>query len=274
MIHSGFVEIDNLRIHFQMSQGDGPVLLLLHGNSCSSVTFKKQLSGSFGKKYKVFSIDLPGHGLSSHATDVSQYSLSGYANIIAKFIEVMGFEEVFLVGCSLGGHIALQAASLIPNTRGIAIYGAPPLNLPLQIEERFFPSKVVDFVFAEELSKEQVTLFVSLFFSPGRNLNTELFVDDMLRTAPEARPNLGKSIGEGYYMDETQIVTELTVPLAILHGENEQIVNGQYYHSLQISSLWRNSAQIVEDAGHMIHWEQPEVFNNLLESFISDTCDD
>ena len=264
------VEIDSLRIAYRISSGCEATIVLLHGNSCSSATFGPQLSGYLGGKYKLISLDFPGHGSSSPASDPSVYGLSGYAKIVAEFVDVLHLENIFLVGCSLGGHVALQISTLLQNIKGIMIFGAPPLNNPLDIEPRFFPTSVIDYVFAPKLNREETKLFASLMLAPGKKTSLQPLTNDIAKTVPEARRNLGLSIGKGNYHDEVQLVSELSVPLAILHGEQDQLVDYTYYSSLEIPCLWRKSIQIIKNTGHCIHWEHPTAFNALLDEFIVD----
>ncbi len=268
-----YISIRNRKIAYYMSSGTGPVLFFIHGNSCSSNTFNKQLTGRLGRKYRVIAFDLPGHGNSEPAADLSTYSLSGYGQLVAELAIALQLRDIFLVGCSLGGHIALQASSLVPNLLGIAIFGTPPLDVPLQIEDKFYPTNVVDYVFAPTLNMEEAISFASLFFShmpEPDNTDISLFVEDILMTHPDARPRLGDSIASGNYLDEVDIVSKLPVPLAIIHGAQEQIVIAEYFKSLSIPSLWRNHPQIVKDAGHLVQWEQPTAFDNLLDQFATD----
>lgn len=264
------LKLGSLTIAYRVSPGSDATIVLLHGNSCSSATFAPQLDSYLGEKYQLISLDFPGHGLSSPAPDPSIYGLSGYAKIVAEFVDVLHLENIFLVGCSLGGHVALQISTLLQNIKGIMTFGAPPLNNPLDIEPRFFPTSVIDYVFAPQLNREETRLFASFMLAPGKKTSLQPLMNDIAKTVPEARPNLGKSIGKENYHDEVQLVSELSVPLAILHGEQDQLVDYTYYSSLEIPCLWRKSIQIVKDTGHFIQWEHPTAFNGLLDEFIVD----
>ncbi|MEZ4519302.1 MAG: alpha/beta hydrolase [Chloroflexota bacterium] len=92
----------------------------------------------------------------------------------------------------------------------------------------------------------------------------------MLHTDGRARALFGASVGETRYKDEVQIVQNMDTPLAIIHGAEEQLVNVEYLRSLTIPSLWRGEVQIIEDAGHATHWEQPDRFNAILTEFAAD----
>ena len=88
------------------------------------------------------------------------------------------------------------------------------------------------------------------------------------RSVGSARAGLAASIKPGGYQDEVEIVANLSMPLAIFHGKEEQLVSEPYISKLTIPTLWRNEVQVITGAGHAPHWEQPERFNALLEAFI------
>ena len=54
--------IDEQRIVYTTSDGEGPAVLLIHGNSSSSRTFQPQLESELGRTYRMVAIDLPGFG--------------------------------------------------------------------------------------------------------------------------------------------------------------------------------------------------------------------
>lgn len=98
----------------------------------------------------------------------------------------------------------------------------------------------------------------------------DLLVEAMLRTDGRARAALWQSVVEGNYADEVALVSDLAKPLAIVHGEDDQLVNLAYIKGLNIPTLWRGGVQVVANAGHAPHWEQPERFNHLLEEFVEE----
>ena len=122
------VDASNGAIAVHELQGQGPAVVLIHGNSCSSRAFSRQLDGALGRRFRLVAIDLPGHGASEDAKDPSSYSLPGHARAVRSVVEALGLGEARFVGWSLGGHIALEMAPDLPKARGFLIFGAPPIN--------------------------------------------------------------------------------------------------------------------------------------------------
>ena len=79
---------------------------------------------------------------------------------------------------------------------------------------------------------------------------------------------LGRAPERGLYRDEGTVVRDLKVPLAVLHGDEEQLVNGRYFGSLAMPTLWRGAVQMIPGAGHAPQWETPEAFDALIEAFV------
>lgn len=270
MIPVNYIEISGQKIAYYQSLGVGANVLFIHGNSCSGLTFRKQLIGQLGEKFRLIAIDLPGHGNSDQALEKSQYSLPGYARIISEVVTSLNLKSLILVGWSLGGHIALQAAPIIEALRGIVIYGTPPLDLPLEIEGKFFSNKLIEYAFTSQLSKKQATDFAKLFFSPNSNDDINPFITDILKTDGNARVGLGDCINSSNYLNEVEIVNNLEIPLGIFHGKSEQLVDYENFKKLTIPKLWRNSCQIIDEGGHALHWQKADVFNQFLDEFVND----
>jgi pimeloyl-ACP methyl ester carboxylesterase len=66
-------------------------------------------------------------------------------------------------------------------------------------------------------------------------------------------------------------VRGLRVPLAILHGGQEQLISGAYIASLAMPTLWRGAVQTIPGADHAPQWETPQALDALLDAFIEET---
>jgi pimeloyl-ACP methyl ester carboxylesterase len=126
--------------------------------------------------------------------------------------------------------------------------------------------------FQESVDSREASAYVAAFFRPEFADIPPFFLDDVLRTDGRARSNLGASIGPGEFRDECAVVRDLRVPLAVLHGDKEQLVNGRYFDSVAMPTLWRGAAQMIPDAGHTPQWETPQVFDALIETFVRETA--
>ena len=270
-MRSQIVQVGPQTINFYESAGRGPAALLVHGNSCSGLSFRHQLDGSLGAKHRLVAIDLPGHGESAPAADPqSTYTLPGYAGIVAGVVELLGLQEAVYVGWSLGGHVLLEASDQLPGARGLMIFGTPPIGDPSTMAQAFLPNPAMGSGFKADLTEEEIDALAAAFFKPGTQHIPDVFITDIRRTDGQARQVLGGSVRPGGYRDEVEVVANLSIPLAVLHGEHDQLVNLAYIQALAMPALWRGEVQVIPDAGHTPQWEEPKQFNALLEAFLKD----
>lgn len=100
------INIENIDINYELS-GDTntETVIILHGWGANLKTFAP-VSKYLSKKYKVYSIDLPGFGESSEPD--STYNVSSYANVVLNFIKVMDINNPTLIGHSFGGRVIMK----------------------------------------------------------------------------------------------------------------------------------------------------------------------
>lgn len=271
-----FLQIGNQKIAYYESDCSSltcssPAVVFIHGNSSSGCTFKNQLNSPLANKYRLIAIDLPGHGSSETAKIPKEtYTLSGYAGIIETFTRQLSLEDSVFVGWSLGGHILLEAAERLSEATGFVILGTPPISTPSDFAEAFLPHPAGEFLFKGGLSEKEIDVFAASCFCPEDPQISSSLKNDIRQADPKAREYFGKSIMQGNFTDEIEITSNLKTPLAIIHGEKDQLINISYLLKLRVPSLWRKEPQIIAGASHTPHLEQPEKFNMLLIDFIQD----
>lgn len=266
------VEIEGLAInYYEAGEGDTTVFLV-HGNSSSARSFIHQIA-DLSEDYRVIAMDLPGHGLSDRAIEpATTYNFPGYARIIVSVAEELDAMDAVFVGWSLGGHNILEAVPNLPDAPGFFIFGTPPIAFPPG-ETAFLPTEEF-LALIPEFTEEQTETYIRLLFAPdfiGEDdpLPSD-FVEDVELTDGTARGELGASLAPDGYADEVVIVAEMTQPLAIIHGAEEQLINLEYIVELDMPTLWRDEVQVIEEAGHSPHYETPDEFTELLVAFIED----
>jgi len=257
-------------VNVRETGGVGHPIVYIHGNSSSSRAFQRQLEGRLAIRRRLIAIDMLGFGESDRASDPKAYLLSGQAKTLAAVAAALSASDAVFVGWSLGGHVLLEAAPDLPKARGFAIYGTPPIAFPPAMDKAFLPNPAMGVGFSAEITREQAEAYVAAFFAPGFMGIPPFFVEDVLKADGLARAMVGASIDPAVSRDEIKVVEELKVPLAILHGAKDTLINGDYFGLLKIPTLWRGAVQRIDSAGHAPQWETPAVFDALIESFVRD----
>ncbi len=264
------INVDGQRIAFTQSGGGGLAVIFVHGNSSSARTWQPVMTGEFGRRFRCLAFDLPGHGESAKASNGKDYSLPGYAKVLTGFAQATDAADAVIVGWSLGGHIALEAAPALPEAAGYVVFGAPPVASAAQMGAAFLPNPAMNVGFTAAVGPAEARAYAGSFTAARSALSLDEFTADILRTDGAARAGLFASIGEGRFADEVAIAATLGRPLAILHGEGEQLVSLDYLRRLTIPALWRGAVQLIPGVGHAPHQEAPGPFTHLLDQFIAD----
>jgi pimeloyl-ACP methyl ester carboxylesterase len=95
------------RVHFT-SDGAGPAVVLIHGWSCDSGFWRDQAGGA--ARYRLVSLDLAGHGQSRAGAHGRAWSMETLAGDVVAVIDALGIGPAVLVGHSMGGAVAVEAA--------------------------------------------------------------------------------------------------------------------------------------------------------------------
>lgn len=273
------VHVGRLSIHVVESAGTGYPVILLHGNSCGSFVFRHQLEGEIGSRFKLFAVDLPGHGQSGWATKSraaagdesagSLYTIPGYARMVVEVVRQLDVPEAVLVGHSLGGHVALETTPWLPKAAGFFIVGTPPVGQPAAMDRAFLPNPNIAAAFQAEPPADMVNRYLADFFAPGTPVPDE-FHQSYRGTDSRIRSVLQESVAAERYTDELHLVRILNRPLAVTLGSEERIVNGAYFDEVEIPTLWRGDLFRITGAGHTPQWETPADFDRLLTAFVDD----
>jgi pimeloyl-ACP methyl ester carboxylesterase len=119
---SNWVTAGGLSLHFsEWGPADGPALLLVHGTSAWSQTWR-DIAGPLGEAgFRVVALDLPPFGYSHRPAD-GDYSRVAQAGIVRTFARALSLEDYVLVGHSFGGGATVEAAlAEQPSLRGLVL---------------------------------------------------------------------------------------------------------------------------------------------------------
>lgn len=106
-----FIEIDKLKIAYQI-EGTGQPVILLHGWGAEGNTFR-QVIEKLSDSYQVYVLDLPGFGLSEIPPDA--WDATDYAEMLYEFCDKLNIGKAHLLGHSYGGRISIVIAAEQPD---------------------------------------------------------------------------------------------------------------------------------------------------------------
>jgi pimeloyl-ACP methyl ester carboxylesterase len=245
----------------------GIPVLLIHGNSFCRRVFRNQMHGQIAADHRLIAFDLPGHGQSSDAIDPNRsYTRPGLAGAVIELLEKLAVTEAIVFGWSLGGHIGIEMIPRFPGMRGLMISGAPPVGRN-QMSQGFNASMHRGIAGKEELSKAEIDAFVEGIFGESAEA---FFRDAVARTDRRFRKRLLESSRAREGVDQRLTVESSLVPLAVVNGGADRIVNLDYFDTVAYANLWEGRCHRLSGLGHVPFWEAPGEFNPILERFLRD----
>jgi len=105
-----FADVDGVSVYYR-AQGDpaNPPVILIHGFGGSTFTWRDTLPALASAGFYAVALDLPPFGLSDKSPDID-YTRSGMADLVARFMSKLGIERADIVGHSMGGAVTAQFA--------------------------------------------------------------------------------------------------------------------------------------------------------------------
>ncbi len=115
---------DGRSMEFKVT-GQGRPVVLIHG-WCGNGAQWAETAAALAGSYRVYTVDLVGHGASA-GQDRSSWTIAAFGDDVARLLEGEGLRDAVLIGHSMGGPVALEAAVRAPG-RVAAIVGVESLH--------------------------------------------------------------------------------------------------------------------------------------------------
>lgn len=250
-------EADGLHIEYSTYGKGDPAIVLVHGWATDANYWNAQF-GPLKAKYTVVAVDLAGHGASSkNRTD---WSMGNYGEDVATVVRQIPNKQVILVGHSMGGTVALEAAPRIGDrVIGIIVVdalksvGLPPTPTA-EIEQRVAPFRT-DFIGSvRKYATEE------LFERGADPVFVQKIAYDMSLEPPEvAIPSLQALLS----MDFKTVLPEIHVPVMAINSDL-----GATDEARIRKWLPGFKADVIPHTSHFLMMEVPDKFNPILLSDI------
>lgn len=255
-------------LRISQTSGDGLPVLLIHGSGASRKVFARQFESPLAATNRLIAFDLPGHGQSSDARDPSTaYSLPGLAILAGQVLDRLGIGRAAVYGWSLGGHVAIELASIHPAVAGLMLSGAPPVAKGLLEMLRGFHANWDMLLASKKIySERDASRFERLCFGETGNPS---FLQDILRADGRLRNAVSRSMMSGEGANQKRVVEDAEFPVAFVNGENDPFIRLGFFNTLNCASLWEEPI-VVEGAGHAPFWERPDAFNPIFSRFLNE----
>jgi 2-hydroxy-6-oxonona-2,4-dienedioate hydrolase len=233
--------------------GEGEPLMLLHGLFGALSNFK-DLIDHFSQQYKVVVPMLPLFEL-----DIFHTTVGGLEKYVHKFIEARGYDNIHLLGNSLGGHVALVHILKHPEKiKTLTLTGSSGLfengmgdSYPKRGDKEYIRKKTELTFYDPAMATEEL---VNEVFEITNNRLKVIKIISLAKSA--IRNNLGEEL------------SQIQQPTCLIWGNNDTITPP--FVAKEFQKLIPNSElHFIDKCGHAPMMEVADEFNKILDQFLT-----
>ncbi|SEG40238.1 alpha/beta fold hydrolase [Billgrantia desiderata] len=250
---------DGVPIAYEVQGSGAPTLVFIHGWSGDGRYWRGQVP-YFSQQHRVVTLDLAGHGHSG--LEREDFTMPAFGEDVKAVLEDLDVEQALLIGHSMGGPVAVEAARLVPE-RVIGIVGvdtfhhvAPQMSQS-DLEQMLAPMQ-------EDFTDAARHFVATMFIEETDAALRDWVIRDMTAAVPDVALSAFEDMGARHIDGEAaQHFEELTVPVVAINADlwpTDVEANRQL--------LPEFDAVIMEGTDHFLHMARPAAFNRELDRVI------
>ena len=271
-VPGGFVTLAEGVTHYELGgPADAQPVVLVHGFSVPYYIWDPTFAGLTASGLRVLRYDLYGRGYSDRPE--TEYTLDLFGRQLLGLLDAVGLTRpVDVVGLSMGGPVAVTFTDHHPQrVRRLALIDPAGLPFPTpalknlirlpwlgeRLLDRFFESQMVnsqgkDFVHPERFPNFRPSYLPQTHFFGFRRAILSTIRGDVLRDQTAAFRRVGQ---QGR-------------PTLLIWGRHDKTIPFPT-HEKVLAAIPHAEFHAIDDAGHVPHYERPEVVNPLLVAFLT-----
>jgi pimeloyl-ACP methyl ester carboxylesterase len=240
--------------------GSGAPLVFFH--SAGGLLPENPFLDRLAERYHIFAPELPAYGESTGEgllEDMLDFTLHGWDVVAA-----LGLSKPHLMGHSMGGMITAEMACLAPNDLAkLVLVAAAGLWLPEQpIPDifSFLPHEFAQYLFHDRAQGE--ALLTGGLDLKNPEVLASFYVTNSKRLSMASKllfPIPNRRLSKRLY--------RLTVPTLVVWGKSDRLIPPVYAERF-CQLIPHAELALIEQAAHMVPYEQPEAFVTVVSRFL------
>jgi pimeloyl-ACP methyl ester carboxylesterase len=232
---------------------EGIPVLFLHSFGGSSEHWKQQLD-HIRQHRPAAAFDFRGHGRSDSAED-SNYFVEYLVKDVEAVIDELGWDQVILVGHSMGGSTAIAYADAHPNkVAGLMMVGTPGKTDPQQ-------SKQIIASLESDQYQHVMDDYMKKILTGAKRPTDELVMQGVQELS---RPVTLQIIKGQFAYDPLPALNRYMGPKLIIYSDGESNQPNALY--LQAKNV---PSKHIDETSHWIHIDKAEEFNAIMDEFLA-----
>ncbi len=267
-----FIRLSSGFTHYELGGPDnGMPVVLVHGFSVPYFIFDPTFNFLLSAGFCVLRYDLFGRGFSDRPH--VNYNIDLFVHQLKELLDKLKIQQVSLIGLSMGGAIASTFTVYFPErVRKLILIdpiGTRPMPLSWMYKTAILPGiselilglvgteRMVQGVASDFFDPEHIVMFqdqyrVQLHYRGFKRAILSTLRNKTVNGFPEVYQRLGK----------------LDVPILLFWGRNDRTLPLEQSGDI-LSAVPRTEFHVIENCGHIPHYEKPDIVNPLLADFLN-----
>ncbi|NWO56003.1 alpha/beta hydrolase [Chromohalobacter salexigens] len=254
---------------------DAQPIVFHHGWPLSADDWDSQMLFFLSQGYRVIAFDRRGHGRSDQ-TDTGN-DMDTYASDTAELVNALDLKDAVHIGHSTGGGVVARYVARAESGRvakAVLMGAVTPLMLQTSANPEGTPKEVFD-GFRSALAANRAQFFKDIPAGPFYGFNrdgavvSQGLIDNWWRQGMEggakAQHDSIEAFSETDFTDDLQAIT---IPVLVMHGEDDQIVPIAASAHKAVKLLSNGTLKTYPDLSHGMFATHPERINADLLEFI------
>jgi pimeloyl-ACP methyl ester carboxylesterase len=252
-----YAELPGVNLWFTDSGGAGTPIIFLHSNTGNSEIWQPQIAAFSAAGYRVIAFDRRGWGKST-AVATSGEQPGSIAGDLAMLADYLKLEKFDLLGVAGGGFAALDYAAWHPERVRRLIIGGSTGDIK--------DKELADFIGRIEIPEIRKQPAVYLEVAPsyrGANLNgTARWIEINAHSRQPGAPN------QPLHTPNTLAkIATIPAPTLVIAADADLLAPPALMR-IWAAHMQNHQWAVMQDAGHAMAWEQPEIFNKTVLDFL------
>lgn len=241
--------------------------VLLHAFPIGANLWEPQMR-SIPPGWRLITPDLRGFGGSTELDSISALSMADYTDDIADLLEELGVTHAVIGGCSMGGYAVLALYQSKPELFGglVIANSRAGADSPEARANRRNMLALVDREGPSGIAREMMPKLIG---KTTRDTNPSIEANVRRLIKQQSPVAIRSAIHRMMHRpDSTPLLAQVSVPTLVITGEEDEMIPVDESRKMAAAI---NGAKlvIVPGAGHLANLEQPDAFNNALNTFLT-----
>lgn len=259
-----FAATNNLPVHISDSKIGEKTIVLLHGYMETLYVFSEFSELLEKHKFRVISIDLPGHGLSLSDPEIN--SMEFCAKVVYGAVhDICKVDSCILAGHSLGGYVSQCIAKLFPNfVTSLILLNSTPFAEP---ESKLKSRKKEMEVILKSRLHILASLSIPKMYAESNRRKFDAKIEETVEISDTHDPNgiVASIKGMIQREDNTAFLKTLSIPVKFIFGDSDDFITNQEAQMIK-DSLPGALCFTIENTGHNCFIENPDRVLQIIES--------